>query len=107
MEEAGSPDGSWREALAAFFTHLLIFCSVFPSLHVTSRKDKLVQLSGARPGPSVDRDRKWISMDVHSETRGLCKPGCPAGSSSHQMCFVLSPAGLSSQWTAEEHTQVC
>lgn len=45
MEEAGSPDGSWREALAAFFTHLLIFCSVFLSLPITSRKDNLVQQS--------------------------------------------------------------
>lgn len=27
--EAGSPDGSWREALALFFTDLLIFCSGF------------------------------------------------------------------------------
>lgn len=65
MEEAGSPDGSWREALAAFFTHLLahmIFCSVFLSLPITSRKDNLVQQSlhgGHTRSPfCADEDRK-------------------------------------------------
>lgn len=62
MEEAGSPDGSWREALAAFFTHLLIFCSVFLSLPITSRKDNLVQQSlhggHTRSLFCADEDRK-------------------------------------------------